>query len=230
MKRDVVIAWLVHFYTSLGLVCALFAILALVQNQPLNVFFWLLIAFAIDASDGVLARRASVKTHTPGFDGRKLDDIIDFLNYSFVPVCFIYQQGLLSDVWLPVLGFALIASAYGFSSADAKTEDGFFTGFPSYWNVVAFYLYLLDLPSAVAGCIIAGLALMTFWPVRYLYPTQNKAAQGMSIGGGIVWGLLCLWLVLQNPPPVLLVYISMLYPAWYMIYSFMLHYRAERAR
>ena len=31
---------------------------------------------------------------------------------------------------------------------DAKTEDHYFLGFPSYWNVVAFYAVVLDLPPA----------------------------------------------------------------------------------
>ena len=41
-------------------------------------------------------------------------------------------------LWLP-----LLASAYGFSQVNAKTPDGFFLGFPSYWNIIAFYLYVL---------------------------------------------------------------------------------------
>jgi len=224
LNRSVGIAWLVHLYTSLGLVCALFALLALVNDQPLGVFFWLVLAFAIDASDGVLARWAQVKTYTPNFSGRKLDDITDYLNYTFIPVCFVYQQGLLSDVWLPVLGFTLIASAYGFCSETAKTADGFFTGFPSYWNVVAFYLYLLELPSAVAGVLILVLAAMTFWPVRYLYPSKSKRSQLFSVGGGVLWGGLCLWLVLQPQPPYPVVVGSLAYPLWYMVYSFYLHF------
>lgn len=224
MNRSVGIAWLVHLYTSLGLVCALFAILALVENRALDVFFWLALAFAIDASDGAVARWAQVKTHTPNFSGRKLDDITDYLNYTFIPVCFIYQQGLLSEAWLPVLGFTLIASAYGFCSETAKTADGFFTGFPSYWNVVAFYLFLLELPAAAAGVLIFVLAAMTFWPVRYLYPSKSKEAQSLSIGGGVLWGFLCLWMVLQPELPYGVIVASLIYPLWYMGYSFYLHF------
>ena len=224
MNRSVGLAWLIHFYTSLGLVCALFATLALVDNRPLEVFFWLALAFAIDASDGALARWAQVKTYLPHFSGRKLDDITDYLNYTFIPVCFIYQQGLLSDPWLPVLGFTLIASAYGFCSETAKTADGFFTGFPSYWNVVAFYFYLLELPVAFAGSLILVLAAMTFWPIRYLYPSKSGEARWISIGGGSLWGVLCLWIVLQPEPPSVAVFGSLIYPAWYMGYSFYLHF------
>ena len=38
---------------------------------------------------------------------------------------------------------------YGFSRDDAKTADHFFTGFPSYWNIVVFYLFVLELPPGV---------------------------------------------------------------------------------
>jgi phosphatidylcholine synthase len=144
-------------------------------------------------------------------------------------VCFIYQQALLPEAWLPVLAFTLIASAYGFCSEAAKTEDGYFTGFPSYWNVVAFYLYFLRPPEWVAGPVVVVLALMTFCPVRYLYPTKNHEAQPVSLGGGVLWALLCLWLLRHPEPPREWVYLSLLYPAWYMGYSFWLHYTRPRS-
>ena len=228
MNLRAISAWLAHLYTALGLVCALMALRSLAEQRPLEVFLWLAVAFVIDATDGVLARRVRVDLHTPHFSGRKLDDIIDYLNYTFVPVCFIYDQGLLPEVWMPLLGFTLIASAYGFCSDAAKTDDGYFTGFPSYWNVVAFYLYFLSPPGPVAVAIVALLSLMTFWPVRYLYPTGNPHARVLSLGGGAIWGLLCLWLLLDPQAPREWVYVSLLYPAWYMGFSFYLHIREAR--
>ncbi|MGD8829703.1 MAG: phosphatidylcholine/phosphatidylserine synthase [Pseudomonadales bacterium] len=228
MNRPVILAWMAHLYTALGLVCALLALLALFDGRPLDVFLWLAVAFVIDATDGILARATRVDVHTPGFSGRKLDDIIDYLNYTFVPVCFIYQMGLLPESWLPLLGCTLIASAYGFCSEAAKTSDGFFTGFPSYWNVVAFYLYFLEPSAAVAVTIVAALTLMTFWPVRYLYPTGNREGRLVGLGGGIVWGAVCFWLIRQHEPPVAWVYASLIYPAWYMGFSFYLHFTRPR--
>jgi phosphatidylcholine synthase len=229
LHRAVILPWVAHAYTGLGLVCALLAFRALSEDRPLDVFLWLAVAFVIDATDGVLARRVRVDLYTPQFSGRKLDDIIDYLNYTFVPVCFIFQQGLLSEPWLPLLGFVLIASAYGFCSEAAKTDDGYFTGFPSYWNVVAFYLYFLRPPELLVGAGVILLALMTFWPVRYLYPTKNHEAQRFSVGGGVLWGALCLWLVLQRTPNPLWVYLSLSYPAWYLGYSFYLHFNRPRS-
>ena len=97
VSASVLLAWLAHLYTGLGLVCALLALRAMGDGRPRDVFFWLAVAFIIDATDGVLARRAHVKLHTPHFSGRKLDDIIDYLNYTFVPICFIHQHALLGD-------------------------------------------------------------------------------------------------------------------------------------
>ena len=36
---------------------------------------------------------------------------------------------------------------YGFCQVQAKTDDGYFLGFPSLWNVVALYLYVLPFPK-----------------------------------------------------------------------------------
>ena len=52
----------------------------------------------------------------------------------------------------------VLASAYGFAQTDAKTDDDFFLGFPSYWNVVAIYLWLLDV-SPLAGTLLVRRAL-----------------------------------------------------------------------
>jgi len=152
-----------------------------------------------------------------------------YLNYTFVPVCFIYVQGLLDGPWLGLLGFVLVASAYGFCSAAAKTSDGYFTGFPSYWNVVALYLYLLSPPQWASATVVVVLALMTFWPVRYLYPTRNPRARAISIGGGVVWGAVCLWLLVWPDRSAPWVAVSLLYPAWYMGFSFYLHCTTPKA-
>ena len=42
-----------------------------------------------------------------------------------------------------VAAIPLLASCYQFCRTDAKTDDHFFLGFPSYWNIVAFYVVVL---------------------------------------------------------------------------------------
>src|ERR1700752_449710 len=84
-----ILAWGVHFYTALGLVCAAGIALLLVDAQPDKVpaFQWafvlMIVATLIDATDGTMARAIRIKETLPGFDGRRLDDIVDFLTYTF---------------------------------------------------------------------------------------------------------------------------------------------------
>ena len=73
--------------------------------------------------------------------------MVDFLTYTFLPLLLLWRAKVLpagQEGWLLA---PLLASAYGFCQVAAKTDDGYFLGFPSYWNVVAFYLYVLRPPG-----------------------------------------------------------------------------------
>src|ERR687885_12538 len=72
------LGWCVHFYTALGLVAAAGMAVLLVREPPdfRGAFVLMLVAVVIDATDGTLARKARVKEVVPGFDGRRLDDIV----------------------------------------------------------------------------------------------------------------------------------------------------------
>ena len=52
-------------------------------NPSPDAFRWsfvlMLVATLIDATDGTLARAIRIKDVLPDFDGRRLDDIVDFL-------------------------------------------------------------------------------------------------------------------------------------------------------
>lgn len=219
-------AWAVHFYTSLGLIAGLLALIAIAEGRPRDVFIFLGLALWIDSTDGMLARGWEVITWAPRFDGRKLDDITDYLNYVFVPVFFIYQFEPISGIWTLVFPLVLLASAYGFCQKAAKTEDGYFTGFPSYWNVLAFYFYVLGAPPAVISLLLLFFAVMVFVPIKYIYPSRTPVLRQFNIGLGFFWFLtLCLIMVdFENPDPRI-VYLSLVYPVYYMMLSFYLHFR-----
>ena len=96
-----------------------------------------------------------MKEVTPGFDGARLDDIVDYLTFVFVPMLMLYRAGTLPDGWgLGIAGAVLLSSAYGFASLDAKTDDYFFTGFPSYWNIVALYIHAARTPPAFNAALL----------------------------------------------------------------------------
>ena len=217
------LAWLVHLYTALGLVCAAAIAVLIVRGGDAAFrwsFFLMMIATAIDATDGWLARKARVKEVLPGFDGSALDDIIDFHTYTSLPLLLIWRAGVLTNgtAWLLLL--PLLASAYGFSQVDAKTEDGFFLGFPSYWNIVAFYIYVLGSPAPVAAVVLVVFSVLTFVRTPYLYATRGGPfARTMNIGA-VVWFVL-LGVALGGPTHSsrVLAAFSLVYPAAYLALS-----------
>src|SRR5207244_9521608 len=118
------------------------------------------------------ARAAAVKRVPPFFDGTRLDDLLDYFTYVIVPAVFLVHLRLLpAGAAVPVALCPVLASAYGFCRTDAKTSDHYFTGFPSYWNVVAFYLYTLGWPLAVNAAVVVLFSIAVFVPVRYIYPS-----------------------------------------------------------
>ncbi len=208
----------VHIYTSLGLPCAFLALLSAQAGQPRIAFIVLLVAILIDGTDGPLARRWDVKRWAPNFDGRKLDDIIDYLTYVFVPAFILYQSQLVAGWGVVALLCALLASAYRFVSEDAKTNDKHFTGFPSYWNVVALFMALLKSPPAVNATIIAALAVLVLLPMKF--PSSQALGKWEWVALGLC-GALVIYLLLFNfdsPSPVL-VYLALIYPIYHLVSS-----------
>jgi phosphatidylcholine synthase len=231
--RKILLAWAVHGFTALGLVAAAAIAVLLVEGGDrayTRAFQLMILATAIDALDGPMARYARVHDVLPGFDGRRLDDLIDFLNYTCLPLLLIWRAGVLSGAQSWWLLFPLVASAYGFSQADAKTGDGFFLGFPSYWNVVAFYLYFLKLEPWLSLAILLTLAALTFIPLRYFYPTQPGFWNRLACVLAALWGIL-LVIILSLPPETrgLLLRTSLLFPLGYLAFSWWLNW-ARRNR
>jgi phosphatidylcholine synthase len=89
------------------------------------------------------------------------------------------------------VALAVLASAFGFARVDAKTEDDFFLGWPSYWNVLAIYLWMLDL-SPLAGTLwVVGCAIAIFVPWKYVYPSRlkNLFLRYLTSYSGLVWAV-----------------------------------------
>lgn len=187
-------------------------------------------ATVIDSTDGVLARIAHVKEATPDFDGGRLDDIVDYLTFVFVPMLLLYHAGNLPDQWgMAVVGVVLVSSGYGFSAGDAKTEDSFFTGFPSYWNIVALYLHAGRLPPGVNAAILLALSALVFIRIGYVYPTRTPVLRGLTIALGALWGVLIVAIIVTVPDvPRWLMIASLFFPVYYTVLSLTLN--ARRAR
>lgn len=233
-----VLGWGVHLYTASGLAIAAVIVALLVHGGP-DAFRWsfllMLLATVVDATDGTLARAVKIKEATPNFDGRRLDDITDFLTYTFLPLLLIWRAGILPEGQEAWLIAPLLASAYGFCQVDIKTPDGFFLGFPSLWNIVALYLYALPIPPQAALWILLILAFLTFVPVKHLYPSQPGKLNRFATLTGIAWGVLVGFLAWKLPSradgyvstqTVALAGISLIYPIFYMTTSWYITLRS----
>src|SRR5207253_224773 len=131
---------------------------------------------AVDSIDGTLARALEVKRVLPIVDGTRLDDIVDYFTYVIVPALFLLHADLLpAGAAVPVALCPVLASAVGFSRIDAKTPDHFFTGFPSYWNIVAFYLWGLGWPRLANAAVVVAFSIAVFVPIRYVYPSRTRS-------------------------------------------------------
>jgi phosphatidylcholine synthase len=239
-RLRVILGWCVHFYTATGLLLAAWIVHILMQT-PLTAadvrlcFLLMFGATLVDATDGTFARMVKIKQTIPSFDGRRLDDLVDFLMYACLPFLLIERSGILGDhTWclLP----ALIASAYGFCQTNIKTPDGSFVGFPSYWNIVAFYVYVFDAPVPVAVGLILFFAVMTFVPTHYSYPTQPGKLNRIMLFLGIPWSLALLgaillpWETTRSELPSIvtgLAWGSFVYPAVYLGFAWSSHFRGR---
>lgn len=220
LRDDRLAAWGVHLLTASGAVLGVVALLALIEGNPRRAAVAMLIAFGIDCVDGTLARRFRVRELLPHIDGRRLDDMVDYLNYVIVPAVFMVWAGSLPSWHWAVA--PVLASAYGFSNEHAKTQDDFFLGFPSYWNFVAIYLWLFQTPVVWATALVLALSALVFVPLKYLYPSKMPVLRRTTnlVGFGWCWmvGACVLWPDVIGDLPVR--ELSLLYPAYYFALSF----------
>lgn len=198
--------WSIHAFTASGACIGLLALLAIYNNNLLLTFWLMAAAIIIDAVDGMFARKVKIKEAVPEIDGALLDNIVDFFNYTIVPCFFLLVTDLLPAYWSIVCVMAItFASAYQFTQVDAKTNDHFFKGFPSYWNIAVFYLFFWQMSPVSNLIILLSLAVLSFVPIKYVYPsrldylTDNKYLRlGMAIMT-ILWGAATIGLLWVYP-------------------------------
>jgi len=220
--------WCVHLYTASSAVFGLWAVHAIYSGEYRLAIYLMLMTMVIDSTDGMWARAVDVRTRIPFIDGRRLDDICDYFTYVLVPALFLIAAGLLPHpAWAAA---PVIASGYGFSQTDAKTSDYFFKGFPSYWNVVAMYLYLMGAAPSTALWIVLGFSLAVFLPIRFIYPTQTRVLRPVSLAMMGLWALTFSWASLVDSNPAWLYFSLIVGPGYYLGLSLCLNLPAIRAR
>jgi phosphatidylcholine synthase len=229
-------AYAVHLLTASGIIAAFLAVAELFDDAPDErvVFVWLVVAVLLDAADGPLARAWDVKRLAPDIDGRTIDDIVDYLTFTFIPLLLVWRMGwvpfapgLLGAAWMVP---ALLASLLGFAHVGAKDEAaGYFRGFPSYWNIAAFYAGLAfhglgETGQWLNGVVLLALAALTVSPVRFLYPNLTPRPWKLPVMlGAAAWlAVLLGMLLVYRRVPAWVVAVSLIYPAFYATLSILI--------
>jgi len=209
----------VHLYTASGTVLAFLMVIAAFDGDAIRALWISLAALVIDGTDGMLARRLRVKETIPSFDGARLDDIVDYITYVFAPVVLLWTGGYLPEgvVGGTLAALPLLASSYQFCRVDAKTDDHFFLGFPSYWNVVAFYVIVASLSPTTTGIILAVCSALVFVPIKYIYPSRTRVFRRANLLMNAAW-LVAYAVILTQMPDAndVIVWLSLLYIAYYL--------------
>jgi phosphatidylcholine synthase len=213
----------VHLYTASGAVLTLLILVAAYNGNTVMALWLVLATLVIDSTDGLLARRYRVKELLPGFDGGLLDNIVDYMTYVLAPILLLWTAGYLpsGNFGVVLAALPILASSYQFCRVDAKTGDGaqtdhFFLGFPSYWNIVAFYVIVFDLGAGTVGAMLLVCSLLVFVPIRYVYPSRTLAFRKLTITLTTLWLLSYVAILVQMPDPdPILRTLSLLYLVYY---------------
>ena len=178
----------VHVLTASGAVLALLALRAVHHGDWQMMFVWLGAALVVDAVDGPLARRLSVKAMLPHFSGERLDLIVDYLTYVAVPAYALTETTLLPEVArLPAAAAMLLSSLFHVADLNSKTEEGYFVGFPAIWNIVLLYLFALGLTPVAALAVVAACVVLTFVPILAVHPFRVEQLRWLTCLAAAIW-------------------------------------------
>jgi phosphatidylcholine synthase len=184
-------AFAVHLLTASGAALALLALVFATGGHWEAMFFTLGFALVVDGLDGPLAREFKVAELLPRWSGDTLDLVVDFVTYVFVPGYAIAASGLVPEAFALASGVIVVVSgAVYFADRKMKTADNYFRGFPAVWNLVAFYLYLLQPWPWLAAAAIAVLAVLSFCPVKFLHPLRVRHWRWFNVALLVVWAML----------------------------------------
>ena len=225
-------SWSVHIFTASGALAGFLSLGAILRDNIFLAFIWLSLAFFIDGVDGTFARRYKVKEMLPAIDGSILDNIVDYLNYVFIPTVMLYWFNLVpSQLTLLAVTLILIVSCYTFANTKQKTEDYFFRGFPAVWNIVIFYLFVMGTSQITNFLVILFFCVMTFIPFKYLHPLRVKEKKSLNLFLTVIWGLCCVFLLLdlRDTPTQLSDYRDFYYWLWVVLNLYFVYISLRRS-
>ena len=181
----------VHYFTAIGAILAMLAMLDAVDERWDLMFLWLVVAFFVDGLDGPLARKYDVKKFAPEYDGVLLDLIIDYLTYVFIPAYALFVSGLLNgwSGWVCIIVIAFTSVLY-FADTRMKTKDNSFAGFPGCWNMLVLVLFSIQPTWQIILITVILLAISMFSNLKFIHPVRTVRWRLISLPIATLWTFL----------------------------------------
>ena len=177
------------------------ATLAVYEKNIQAMFLWLAVAFFIDGIDGTMARAVGVKKVLPRFSGERLDLVIDYLTYVFVPaLALLAWNHLEGTVGVILAAGILLSSLYHFSDNDSKNEDNCFVGFPAIWNIVTYFIFAIEPPAWITNAVVSVLIVLTFVPMPWVHPLRVEKLRPLTLLGLAAFCGAVMWTVVYGFP------------------------------
>jgi phosphatidylcholine synthase len=182
LNRQTFAAWCAHAFTASGCVLGFLAFPAIARGDYRMAFVWIAATAFIDGIDGTFARAARVKQVLPHFDGKMLDYCIDFVNFVISPAYVLYAAGLIEPRYVGVaVAAVLLVSSYHYGNLLALTPDGYFKGFPAWWNIVIFYLFVLQLEPRWNLVLVLVFCVLHFVPIKWIVPSHTRRLRPLNV-------------------------------------------------
>lgn len=194
-------AWGVHFFTMTGLIWAVLAIGALNSGQIKLMWLWLGVSLVVDSIDGPISRKIRVTEIYPWFSGAMVDNIVDYMTWTLIPVLFIVAQVPLGPRPLVYVAVAMIlmSSMFCYANTKMKSHDWYFVGFPAAWNIVAVVMWIFQTTTAVNWVVIVVFSLLALIPWKWVHPFRVVKLRKITSVSACLWGLATAVLVVTFP-------------------------------
>ena len=221
-------AWLVHAYTTAGVVLALLMVHFAYQGEVRTVLWLFLAAMVVDGTDGMLARRWRVKELVPWFDGALLDNIVDYITYAFAPMVLLWTCGYLPERSLGRRGGRPAAGGLVLPVLPHRREDRrpLLHGVPELLEHRGLLRRRLRAREVATTAVLLALTVLIFVPIKYVYPSRTETLWYTNMA--LATALLVLFgaITSQLPDvPFVLTGLSLAYLAYYVAISLWLTLR-----
>ncbi|WP_239519564.1 CDP-alcohol phosphatidyltransferase family protein [Arcanobacterium phocisimile] len=182
-------AWAIHAFTMTGVIWVILATRALMVSDYKMMWLWLGVALIVDAADGPMARKVKITEVIPWFSGVMMDNIVDYMSWTMVPVIFMAQVLPFGGEILSIIAAAMAAmsSMFCYANTRMKSSDWYFVGFPAAWNVVSVILWLFGTNAIFNWIVVLVFSLLALIPWKWVHPFRVKHLRVLNAVAAIVW-------------------------------------------